>query len=279
MKLAASRWNHTPTESVSPELREKPRLLFLHGMGGTGALWRPIAAHLEEQYDILAPDQRGHGQSSAPSDAQFGPATLGQDVIDTMEADAFHPCWAIGHSMGVRTAVAAAFLKPEWFRGLILIDLGFSGPAGGGLGQRLGDFLRVLPAEFENRAAARAFLDANCPDPSMGQYLLAVATLHPRADGKVRFPFERESLLRILDATREHSVRPWLQKLAKQGMPILALRGATSRVWSHEDYESERQAFASLPSVQFQEVAGTGHGLPFEKRTEFIAIVRQFCSA
>src|SRR5687768_17719997 len=46
----------------------RPKILLLHGMGGTGALWRPLAAALEDHFEILAPDQRGHGGSQLPQD-------------------------------------------------------------------------------------------------------------------------------------------------------------------------------------------------------------------
>src|SRR4051794_24138173 len=103
-------------------------------MGGTGALWRPIAASLENHFWIMALDQRGHGGSRlvrAPGgrNAQhedYTPLSYGRDVIETLEAESFHPTWLIGHSMGVRTACAAAHLRPEWVRGLVLVDLGFS---------------------------------------------------------------------------------------------------------------------------------------------------------
>ena len=129
MLLAYKLW---PTQRDSERARDK--ILLLHGMGGTGALWRPIAATLENDFDILAPDQRGHGGSIVPtvpgarSKPGYSPLDYGRDVIETMESLAFHPAWVVGHSMGVRSACGAAFLKPEWVRGLVLVDLGFPAP-------------------------------------------------------------------------------------------------------------------------------------------------------
>ncbi len=119
MRLVCQHWGNTK--------EEKPRVVFLHGMGGTGALWRPIAAGLEDHFEILAPDQRGHGASrvtatpggrDAPS---YTPLDYGRDVVETLDALKFHPTWIVGHSMGVRTACAAAYLKPEWIQGLVLL--------------------------------------------------------------------------------------------------------------------------------------------------------------
>lgn len=267
MLLAYRRWkkrDDSPPEGL---------IVLLHGMGGTGSLWRPIAATLEDRFDLLAPDQRGHGQS-LQKQSSYAPADFGQDVIETLDSLNFHPAWIIGHSMGVRTACAAAYLKPEWVRGLILVDLGFSGPAGGGLGENLAQFLRKLPMDFASRAEARNFMDLNCPDPSMAQYLMAVSVM--QTDGSLHFPFDKEALIETLGSVRDTSVRPWLRDLGERGMPVLAVRGENSQVWSKADFEKEKKSFSDLPSVRFAEVPGTGHGLPFEKRKEFLDLVLDF---
>lgn len=252
------------------------RVLLLHGMGGTAAIWRPMGASLEENYSVLSMDQRGHGKSRVVADREapsYTPLAYGRDVVETLEHLQFHPTWVIGHSMGVRTACATAHLKPEWVRGMVLVDLGFSGVAGGGLGEGLARFIRKLPERFESREAARTFMNAECPDPSIAQYLMAVSTSGP--DG-VSFPFDHGALIETILAARDASVRGWVRELGERGMPILVLRGALSQVWSHEEFEEERTRFADLPSVVFEEFAGTGHGLPFEKRAAFVERVLSF---
>lgn len=256
------------------------RIIFLHGMGGTGALWRPIGAGLEDEFEVLAPDQRGHGKSQVPhipgarTEPQYTPLDYGRDVIETLDTLKFHPAWIVGHSMGVRTACAAAHLRPEWFKGLILIDLGFNGPAGGGLGDGLASFLKILPMEFSDRTQAREFMEQNCPDPSIAQYLMAVSTR--TTEGKLTFPFDKSALIQTLQAARDASVRTWVKELAGRGMPILVLRGAQSLVWSREEFESEKALFAPFPNVKFEEFPNAGHGLPFERRAEFVTRLRAF---
>ena len=44
----------------------KPPLVLLHGLMGSGACWTPLARSLEGEYDLVMPDARGHGESSAP---------------------------------------------------------------------------------------------------------------------------------------------------------------------------------------------------------------------
>lgn len=284
MQLAKIMWPTEVRDATSPSAdtatgaREK--ILFLHGMGGTGSLWRPIAALLEETFDVMALDQRGHGQSriSATSGGRdrpsYTPLDYGQDVIETLTKEKFHPCWMVGHSMGVRTAIATAYLNPTLARGLVLVDLGLSGPAGGGLGDTLAGFLKNLPHEFSSRAEARDEILRDCPDPSIGQYLLAVSVKGP--DGRVTFPFDRAALIETIAAARDASVRDWALSLAARGMPLFFIRGMQSKVWSHEDFQNERSLFQNYPNAVFEEMPGAGHGLPFEKRTEFVTRLRAF---
>jgi pimeloyl-ACP methyl ester carboxylesterase len=160
---------------------------------------------------------------------------------------------------------------------LILVDLGFSGAAGGGLGDELSNFLKILPDSFASRTQAREFMAKNCPDPSIAQYLLAVSL--SAEDGTLSFPFDHPALIQTIEAVRDFSVRPWVQSRAEAGMPTLVLRGMNSLVWSHEEFESERTQFKDFPSVVFKEVEGAGHGLPFEKRLEFVKLIQEFLNS
>ncbi len=268
MNLFYHLWNRSETTE---------KMVLLHGMGGTGVLWRPIAASLEEKMAILAPDQRGHGRSRISSEQPgYTPKDYAQDVIDTLEVSGFYPTWILGHSMGVRTAVAAAHIKPSWVRGLILVDLGFSGVAGGGLGEGLADFLRRLPLNFSSPEEAKSFMKMHCPDPSIGQYLMAVSVRTPQ--GEVEFPFDHSALIQTIEAARDFSVRPWVHELAVLNLPILVLRGGQSLVWSFEEFAKEREEFKEESTVVFKEINQAGHGLPFEQRPLFLKTIQDFIS-
>lgn len=268
-------------ESAKDPNREK--VVLLHGLGGVGKLWRPIAANLESDMSVMAPDQRGHGKSRLTlneiNELSFRPADYGADVKKLMEQMQFHPAWVVGHSMGVRTSIALANLAPEFVKGLVLIDLspntdrGISRLSGG---RSLKDFLEILPPTFETREAARIYMDHHCPDASIGQYLMAV--IQPAGRGKeVVFPFDSHSLIKTIDdAARVPSLLGELKKAAATSIPILFLRGALSRIWNEEEYKQDRELMKGFSNVTFEEFAGAGHGLPFEKRPEFIARLRKF---
>lgn len=270
MRLHFSEWK-TNSATTSPPL------IFLHGMGGTAQLWRPIAVALEDSFHIYAFDQRGHGKSITSVfgiPLSFGPLDYGADVIETMNAIGLQKSILVGHSMGVRTACAAAHLSPEKIAGMILIDLGLDGLAGGGLGKNLEKLLAQLPENFASRDLAREHLQRESPDPAIAQYLVAVA--QQDKNGSVTFPFDRNALLQTLSAVKEFTIRPWIKEAASRGIPIWLLRGSTSHVWTTEQFKREKEELASFSNIQFIEFEGAGHGLPFEKRAQFVQCVRDF---
>jgi pimeloyl-ACP methyl ester carboxylesterase len=135
--------------------------------------------------------------------------------------------------------------------------------------------------EFPSRAEARAFMSEHCPDPSIAQYLLAVSVRAPtpQSPDRITFPFDHAALIQTIYAARDSSVRTWVEELALRGMPILVLRGAQSLVWSKEEFETEKAHFSQARfqgAVHFEEIEGAGHGLPFEKRVEFVQRLTRF---
>lgn len=267
MELFHRVWNQSESTQNSPR-----RVVLLHGMGGTGALWRPLAASLENEMEVLAPDQRGHGNSQIPNTASYSPLDYGQDVIDTLSKLGWHSSWIVGHSMGVRTAIATARLKPDWIQGLVLVDHGLSSGYGGEFRSTLSEFLKILPKEFPSRTEASDFMNTHCPDPSITRYLLAVSVKD--SEGKITFPFDQAALIQTIQEAIKSPTREWVEELGRRSMPILMLRGAQSLVWSYEDYAKEKDHFASIPSVQFMEVENAGHGLPFEQRKLLAELIR-----
>lgn len=283
MKLAFKRWN--TTQRADTQRIASQQLTLLHGLGGTGALWRPLAIELESDFSILAPDQRGHGGSQIPTSAldrkppTYTPIDYGRDVVELIDEQAFAPTWVLGHSMGVRTACAVAHLAPEKTLGLVLVDIGFAGAAGGGLGMDLAQFLAKIQLKYPSRQAAREAFERDCPDPSIAQYLLAVShrTGQVTAQGdEIGFPFDRAALIQTIEAARDTDLRLWVRDFGERGLPVLVLRGAQSRVWSEADFEAEKSRFAAYPTLQFTTFEGAGHGLPFEKRKELASLIRSW---
>ncbi len=85
----------------------KPPLVLLHGLSGSGACWIPLARALEDEWDVVMPDARGHGGSSTPV-AGYGYADHANDVVGLIQGLGLPAPVLLGHSMGGMTAAVVA---------------------------------------------------------------------------------------------------------------------------------------------------------------------------
>lgn len=96
-------------------------LLLLHGLADCGAVWVSLAEDLSDLYHCIAPDLRGHGDSSKPDRGYRC-----QDIIADLEALMDRVGWSsahvLGHSWSAKVAAVWARQHPERFRSLVLVD-------------------------------------------------------------------------------------------------------------------------------------------------------------
>jgi N-formylmaleamate deformylase len=105
----------------------KPPLLLLHGLMTNGLCWTALAHALEEEYDVIMPDARGHGRSSVP-DFGYRYEDHATDIAGLIHALKLPAPFLLGHSMGGMTAAVVAYQHPTILRGLILADPTFLSP-------------------------------------------------------------------------------------------------------------------------------------------------------
>jgi N-formylmaleamate deformylase len=99
----------------------KPTIVLLHGLAANGACWTGLAHLLENEYDLIMPDARGHGESSKP-DYGYRYEDHANDLIGFINSLKLPPAILLGHSMGGMTAALVASRSPKLVRGLILAD-------------------------------------------------------------------------------------------------------------------------------------------------------------
>jgi len=98
------------------------RLVLLHGLTDDGACWSRVAMALADEFDLLMPDARGHGNSSRIGDDGFTVSRLASDVVGVLDALGMRDAVLFGHSMGAITAAAVAADRPDLVRVLVLED-------------------------------------------------------------------------------------------------------------------------------------------------------------
>ena len=119
-------------------------LLLLHGLADCGLVWASLGDYLAPNYHIVAPDLRGHGDSSKPQEGyRFA------DFIQDLEALMQHLGWSsasvLAHSWSAKLLTIWATEHPERFRNLILVDPFFIDKIPGWFGITFPILYRVLP--------------------------------------------------------------------------------------------------------------------------------------
>ncbi|TRU32723.1 MAG: alpha/beta hydrolase [Microcystis aeruginosa Ma_MB_F_20061100_S20] len=96
-------------------------LLLLHGMADHALVWSSLGDYLSSNYQVIAPDLRGHGESGKPATGYHF-----QDYIGDLRALMNHLGWTqahiLGHSWSAKIAAIWATQQPEVFKSLILVD-------------------------------------------------------------------------------------------------------------------------------------------------------------
>ena len=96
-------------------------IVFQHGFAGVAESWEYQLTHFANQYRVVAPELRGHGQSDAP-DSQYSMPELVQDMHDVVTELGLPQKFILaGHSFGGAVCIEYANAHPERIDKLILI--------------------------------------------------------------------------------------------------------------------------------------------------------------
>src|SRR4029077_16721274 len=97
-------------------------LLLLHGGTGIGSDWNAVfTGGGPDGFRVIAPDLRGHGRSTNPSRA-FTFRQLAHDMFALLDPLDIQRVKAIGLSMGAKTLLHMATLRPDRVDAMVLVS-------------------------------------------------------------------------------------------------------------------------------------------------------------
>jgi pimeloyl-ACP methyl ester carboxylesterase len=107
------------------ELGDGPAVLFCHGFPDTSYTWRrQMKAVASAGFQAIAPDMRGYGRSSAPSDpALYTPLHTAGDLVGLLDALHVSSAVIVGHDWGATHAWNAAIMRPDRFRAVFCLSV------------------------------------------------------------------------------------------------------------------------------------------------------------
>ncbi len=241
-------------ELTSPTTCPHP-LVFIHGWLLSRGYWQPLIERLAPDYQCLAYDLRGFGQSQStlaaesndcknplsltprsfsatPTSANltvssYTPAAYAQDLVILLQQLNLNSAWLIGHSLGGTIALWAANQLPEYVKGVICIN------AGGGI------YLKEAFEQF--RSAGQTLLKFR---PQWLSHVPLIDLLFTRANvaraiarswGRQRLidfvvAHPEAALGALLDSTTEEEINRLPQVVSQLKQPVYFLAGSKDQI-------------------------------------------------
>ena len=260
-----------------------PPLLLLHGGRDHARSWDWVAAQLKDDWHVIAPDWRGHGDSAWAPDGDYRPLSYVYDLAQLIHQLKLAPVTIVAHSMGGNIALRYAGLYPENVAKLVAIE--GLGPSPKMLaerraqdfGQRLRDWI-----EAKRKAAARqprryaTLEDALTRMQEENGFLseeqarhLTIHGVNRNEDGSWSWKFDNYlNLPWVSDIDPDETAQLW----ARITCPTLLMYGEKS--WASNPAVDGRLAhFTNARVVTF---ADAGHWLHHDQFDRFMAELKAF---
>jgi pimeloyl-ACP methyl ester carboxylesterase len=240
-------------------------LAILHGLFGSGRNWATAAKHLAARWRTLALDLRNHG--SSPWADGMGYRDMAADVWETLEGeDAASASVILGHSMGGKTAMVAALMRPGEVRALIVVDI-----APVAYGHSNAEYIEAMRAvdlgAVSRRAEADAALATAVPEAGLRGFLLQNLAFE---DGAARWRIDLDAIEAGMETLMAF---PYAQGAARYDGPALFIGGSRSD-YLRPEHEDAIKAF--FPAARIETIDGAGHWVHAEAPAAFMAAVEGF---
>ncbi|MGB1733281.1 MAG: alpha/beta fold hydrolase, partial [Acidimicrobiales bacterium] len=251
-----------------------PTLLFLHGGNQSAHSWDLVSLHLADRFHIIAPDQRGHGDSEWARDADYSSHAMAADAHAILSHFNIDQPIVIGHSMGGMNTLRLALEQPDLLDRLVLVDVGPELSEAGA--KTIRNFV-VDNREFDDLEDFIQNVQKYDPYRSREHIERTVKyNLLERADGKYISKRDHGPRLATTQMQREQSDRFSLSDASAISQPTLVIRGADSNLFSPE----AAQRFAeALPQGQLKTVSDSGHNVHGQNTSGFIAALIPFLTS
>lgn len=246
-------------------------VLLVHGLNTERHQWDPIAEELSDEFFVVCPDLRGHGDSSWAADG-YHMASFVEDLRAFSEQLGILPYHFVGHSLGARIGIAYGGEHGGTLRSLVLSDSGPEISRSGALAIRERQAKIRDKRGFRDREEVLAFIQELQPhwQPRFHE-LYAEHQVRLNWAGKLIHKADPE-LLWITGSISLKDV-PRLWELAHAiPVPTLIMWGRTSTV---VDEDLATRMHEAIPGSQVR-VFETGHYIPREQPEQFVAALRAY---
>jgi pimeloyl-ACP methyl ester carboxylesterase len=244
-------------------------LLLIQGMSGTHVSWgEPFKGALEENFDVIAFDNRGIGLSG-PVDGPFTIVEMAADtatLLGELELESAH---VVGISMGGMIAQELALAEPQLLRSLTLGCTYCGGPGSRLMPQENAQKLLAGMASGDRDKAIRAGYEVNL-SPAFRAEESNYAAFHEMATS---VPAAKATIELQIQAIFGHDTSG---RIGGISTPTLIVHGTDDGVLPFPNGE----LIASLmPAVRFEALEGVGHMFWWEQPQPSAELIREHALA
>ena len=189
-----------------------PLVVLCHGWPESWYSWRhQIPALADAGFRVVAPDQRGYGQTDAPQPIEsYNILDLVGDIVGLVNSLSVDSAVIVGHDWGGPVAWNSALLRPDIFRAIALLSVPYfpRGPVRPSVGMKaLAGDNHFYQLYFQEPGKVEKELDAD-PRRSMAMMLYSASGDPPPAEQwKFTFP---KTMKFIETGTVPKKLPPWL---------------------------------------------------------------------
>jgi len=262
---------------------DKPSLLLIHGGRDHCRNWDWTAAALRNDWHVIAPDLRGHGDSQWSPDGSYTMAGYVYDLAQLIHQQGLAPVRIVAHSLGGNIALRYAGIYPETVERLAAIE-GLGPPpraladlAARTIVDRMDEWIREqrslagrLPRRYASIEDAFRRMQEENPHLSAEQARhLTIHGVNQNEDGTYSWKFDNYVRAWLpYDMTGRDIRLLW----SRIDCPTLLLYGKESRSGDPAD-DGRMEPFRRARAVGLERA---GHWLHHDRLEEFLRIVRDF---
>jgi N-formylmaleamate deformylase len=245
---------------IKQEEEERPVVVFSHSTTDSCQTWTQVALALEEYFDVIMYDRRGHGQSDAP-ETGYTFTDHASDLAGLIQALELDRPGVVGHSGGAYAAAIVAADHPDLVSYLALEDP----PWGTGWGD-----WESMTAEL-----AQWFLDMK--KKSRGELESGCKADHPDWSDAIIDAWVESSVQvnpRVIQEYQQPEM-DWQDIASRIQCPTLLVSSDLERepLLTEENVTEIVRHFVNIRKVR---IPGTGHMIHFDNPEKFSDVMRSF---
>jgi pimeloyl-ACP methyl ester carboxylesterase len=263
---------------------DAPPMLLIHGGRDHCRNWDWVAEQFADEYHIIAPDLRGHGDSEWESSGSYNQINYAYDIAQLLQQKEMDDVTIIGHSLGGAIALMYTALFPERVKKLVAIEGMGPSPALAAKQAEISMNNRVrswveemrklsgrLPRRYDS--IDDAFQRMREENPHLTEAQARHLTLHganQNEDGSFSWKFDNYVRVFSMSGLPNDEVKKMYGEIT---CPTLLMRGEES--WASDPVADGRTQCFNCP-VEYQSFAKAGHWVHHDQLEKFTERVRKF---